>query len=109
MTALALRLDPHPQSQAVNGRLDAIEEKLRKIPEYGLRIEMSRGFPVKPDELTAIGVKLEASEDAERLRELGLPTSTFLQEKFPMNVELGVVISSPNDHPQFYAWPGRRL
>ena len=69
--------------QAVNGRLDAIEEKVRKIPEYGLRIEMSRGFPVKPDELTAIGVKLEASEDAERLRELGLPTSTFLQEKFP--------------------------
>ena len=83
MTALAQRLDPHPQSQAVNGRLDAIEEKVRKIPEYGPRIEMSRGFPVKPDELTAIGVKLEASEDAERLRELGLPTSTFLQEKFP--------------------------
>ena len=83
MPALAQRLGPHPQSQAVNGRLDAIEEKMRKIPEYGPRIEMSRGFPVKPDELTAIGVKLEASEDAERLRELGLPTSTFLQEKFP--------------------------
>ena len=34
MAALAQRLGPHPQSQAVNGRLDAIEETVRKIPEY---------------------------------------------------------------------------
>ena len=32
MAALAQRLGPHPQSQAVNGRLDAIEEKVRKKP-----------------------------------------------------------------------------
>ena len=43
---------------------------------------MSRGFPAQPDELTSIGIKLEAG-DMERLAELGLPTSKFLQEKFP--------------------------
>eukprot|EP00959_Pyramimonas_sp_CCMP1952_P336789 7052118-Pyramimonas_sp.AAC.1 len=44
---------------------------------------MSRGFPIDADELTTIGVKLEAAEDIERLQEFGLPTSTFLQETFP--------------------------
>ena len=81
--ALTQRLDAQSQIQAVTERLSSIEEKVRNIPEYGPRIEMSRGVPSKPDELTEIGIKLEAVEDVQRLQEFGLPTSTFLQEKFP--------------------------
>ncbi len=66
-----------------DSRLDAIEDQMRKIPEYGPRLEMSRGFPSKPDELKTIGIKLEAAEDLQRLKEFGLPTSTFLEEKLP--------------------------
>ena len=63
-------------------RLSTIQTKLQQIPEYGPRLEMSRGFPAAPDELTSVGAKLE-EEDEERIREFSLPTSTFLQEKFP--------------------------
>ena len=66
-----------------NKRLNVIEEQLRKIPEYGPRIEISRGFPVKPNALEDIGIKLEAAEDTQRFAEFGLPTSTFLQEMLP--------------------------
>jgi hypothetical protein len=67
----------------LNERFDAIEAHLRNVPEYGPRIEISRGFPVAPNELTNIGVKLDANEDMRRWDEFGLPTSTFLQEKLP--------------------------
>ena len=50
-------------------RLSTIQTKLQQIPEYGPRLEMSRGFPAAPDELTSIGAKLE-EEDEERIREL---------------------------------------
>ena len=83
ITALTQRLDTQSQIQDVNDRLKSIENKVDNIPEYGPRIEMSRGFPIDADELTMIGVKLEAAEDIERLQEFGLPTSTFLQETFP--------------------------
>ena len=72
----------HAAQERTTERLTAIEGKLEQIPQYGPRIEMSRGFPAPPNELTSIGTKLEAS-DMERVAELGLPTSTFLQEKFP--------------------------
>lgn len=83
VSALTQRLDAQLHIQAAAGRLNSIEEKVNNIPEYGPRIEMSRGFPSKSDELTTIGVKLEAAEDIERLHEFGLSTSSFLQEKFP--------------------------
>ena len=82
ITVLTQRLDTQSQIQGVNDRLSSIEKKVDNIPEYGPRIEMSRGFPIDADELTTIGVKLEAAEDIERLQEFGLPTSTLLQETF---------------------------
>jgi len=83
MTTLTQRLEAQSQIQAVAERLNSIENNVKNIPEYGPRIEQSRGFPVNPAELTGIGLKLEALEDTQRWMEFGLPTSTFLQEKYP--------------------------
>ena len=64
-------------------QLQGLERELQKVSEYGPRIEMSRAFPSRPDELLDLGIKLRAGTDLKRLREYGLPVTTFLQEKFP--------------------------
>ncbi len=64
-------------------RLQALEEQLRKVQEYGPRIEMSRAFPSRPDSLLEFGIKLQEETDLQRLREYGLPVTHFLREKFP--------------------------
>ena len=69
----------HIAENRTSERLSTIETKLQQIPQYNPRVEKSRGFPAAPDELTSIGTKLE-EQDEERIRELGLPTSTFLQD-----------------------------
>ena len=53
MTTLTQRLDAQSQIQA--DRLSSIENNVKHIPEYGPRIEQSRGFPANPDELTRRG------------------------------------------------------
>ena len=60
-----------------------MEEQLRKVQEYGPRIEMSRAFPSRPDSLLEFGIKLQEETDLQRLREYGLPVTNFLREKFP--------------------------
>ena len=57
--------------------------QLQQVSEYAPRIEMSRAFPSRPDELLDLGIKLRAGTDPKRLREYGLPVTTFLQVKVP--------------------------
>ena len=64
-------------------QLQALLRELQKVSEYGPRIEMSRAFPSRPDELLDLGIKLQAETDLQRFCEYGLPVTTFLQEKFP--------------------------
>jgi len=64
-------------------QLQTLQRELQKVSEYGPRIEMSRAFPSRPDELLDLGIKLQAETDLQRFCEYGLPVTTFLQEKFP--------------------------
>ena len=64
-------------------QLQALQRELQKVSEYGPRIEMSRAFPSRPDELLDLGIKLQAETDLQRFCEYGSPVATFLQEKFP--------------------------
>ena len=64
-------------------RLQGLERELQKVSEYGPRIEMSRAFPSRPDELLDLGIKLQAETHLRSFCEYGLPVTTFLQEKFP--------------------------
>lgn len=61
----------------------AVKQEIGTVAEYGPRVEMSRSFPSPPDALLDIGIKLQEESDLQRLREYGLPVTTFLQEKFP--------------------------
>ena len=62
-------------------QLQGLERELQKASEYGPRIEMSRAFPSRPDELLDLGIKLPAGTDLKRLREYGLPVTTFLSRR----------------------------
>ena len=55
-------------------QLQGLERELQKVSEYGPRIEMSRAFPSRPDELLDVGIKLQAETDLQRFCECGLPT-----------------------------------
>jgi hypothetical protein len=63
-------------------QLQALQRELQKVSEYGPRIEMSRTFPSRLDELLDLGIKHQAETDLQRFCEYDLPVTTFLQEKF---------------------------
>ena len=39
-------------------QLHALQRELQKVSEYGPRVQMSRAFPSRPDELLDLGIKL---------------------------------------------------